>query len=780
MSSEFSALRNKAVISAFVGSVGGLVLWTTSPNALSRNIGAFIAIGSIGSLAATQFVTDSAESIHERVSKQIHNNVTKLTNELRNERSQTTKITKELETKNQLVQQLTEDLTKLYALANAFEAQLKQAKQEIESATAVNSESAVELLNDSLEDFREQITNLISVLTRRYPDIRDWETLVNDFENHLEDFKAQIGVVSDLTNAPELIESSLAVQHGIIYRGSLLKVRAYKSVCTYLQSILSGVISIEEHQEKLQTLAQNYQKNLDAVREEYGLLVDTASSEFSQHLSEICQQGMTDAETIEALKTEIYRQQQLLVEAKKPHKLPGTSEPARVANSIIDYYYRCQITLDGLDWQTSETGYTLMFHTDRNGSRFISAEDLNDGHNPEKIKELSGAINLPKFEPSTHSCYLKLEIIRSPKKKGATEDDIKLMIGTAEDFIKYVTSHPIRYRLIADPGRGKTPTTAVMISEILKTGCTRGNTGKGEKVPHTLVTVSYPDAESSLKDADYPLEMFLRYGNTTAAVKSFEDCLKDGQYRTRNTRYASEFFQIWVWDEFDNTINSSNDPQETGNSIKHILKQFGHKNIGWIVSGQSVMTKQLPGFTNDDRTLFTEIIIDIPKIRKYLKTYGSETLSERIIEALRNNLDKIEEYVEAKNQLITDDARLLRVALILDSRSPKLYFLPNLEYVNIDAHQVNETRRLAELAKADILTDATDQSLTQNLPNSCVASTDQNDPRSSFPLFGGAGQNDQNPVCPHCGSPKLKILSDKRYCCNDCKRRFVESKLVWK
>jgi regulator of replication initiation timing len=77
------------------------------------------------------------------------------------------------------------------------------------------------------------------------------------------------------------------------------------------------------------------------------------------------------------------------------------------------------------------------------------------------------------------------------------DDEIKLMVGSPDQFISYITSHPIRYRLIADPGVGKTPTTAVMISEILKTGCTRGNTGKGEKVPNTLVTVSYPGAIGS-------------------------------------------------------------------------------------------------------------------------------------------------------------------------------------------------------------------------------------------------------------------------------------------
>jgi hypothetical protein len=88
-----------------------------------------------------------------------------------------------------------------------------------------------------------------------------------------------------------------------------------------------------------------------------------------------------------------------------------------------------------------------------------------------------------------------------------------------------------------------------MVSEILKVGGTRGNTGKGKKIPNTLVTVSCPDVESSQKDADYPLEIFLKYGNTTAAVKSIGDAWRIGKYRKRDTNYADNFFQLWVWDE---------------------------------------------------------------------------------------------------------------------------------------------------------------------------------------------------------------------------------------
>lgn len=93
-------------------------------------------------------------------------------------------------------------------------------------------------------------------------------------------------------------------------------------------------------------------------------------------------------------------------------------------------------------------------------------------------------------------------IVLTFRREPALKDDAaKLLAGTAEEFIKYVATHPIRYRLIADPGAAKTPTTAVMLSAILKEGCRRGNTARGKKVPNTLVSVSYPGAMSSLKDS---------------------------------------------------------------------------------------------------------------------------------------------------------------------------------------------------------------------------------------------------------------------------------------
>jgi hypothetical protein len=80
---------------------------------------------------------------------------------------------------------------------------------------------------------------------------------------------------------------------------------------------------------------------------------------------------------------------------------------------------------------------------------------------------------------------------------------------------------------------------------------------------------------------------------------------------------------------------------------------------------------------------FTQIIIGTSKIRKYLEKYGKKIISAKVVTQLLNNLDDLEPYIEDKNSLVTDAARLLRLALVLDDKSPKLYFLPNLDSANL-------------------------------------------------------------------------------------------------
>ena len=495
---------------------------------------------------------------------------------------------------------------------------------------------------------------------------------------------------------------------------------------------------------------------------------------------------------IETLNEKVARlQQQLAGDLIEPELLSCKfAIPGQIANElarIIWKQFSIPLSAKGAQLRSNgliEIGYTYS----RNQSPSELVELFN--RHSDSLASLLGVHKITSIREHDLSPLIIVGLRREPEVK---EDTVKLLAGSQREFIDYIISHPIRYRLIADPGQGKTPTTAVMLSSIITSGGTLGNTGKGKKIPHTLVNVSCPDVTSSQKDIDYPLEIFLKYGDTTAALKSFDEALEDWKYRKRNTVYAQNFFQIWVWDELDNTLGSASDPKSVGADVKKILKQCHHTGVGWIVSGQSMMTSEIPGFRDDDRELFTQIIIGTTKIRKYLEKYGKKVLSAKVAAQLLKNVDSLEPYIDEKNAIITDTARLLRLALVLDERSPKLYFLPNLDQVKFDAEKVESVITRAAQMKAQFLAQQKGEKwgeLGNDGCNHCTVSVPSSPILSPNLTIGGDAQNaqtTQNPHCPHCGQANLKVVENgKRYQCGVCQtpsgkpKRITSNKVIWK
>ncbi|MHC5780021.1 hypothetical protein, partial [Nostoc sp.] len=152
-----------------------------------------------------------------------------------------------------------------------------------------------------------------------------------------------------------------------------------------------------------------------------------------------------------------------------------------------------------------------------------------------------------------------------------------------------------------------------------------------------------------------------------------------------------------------------------------------------------------------------------------IATYGSKAAN---INRLLTNLDDIEEYIDAKNSKITDEARLLRLALVMDDRSPKLYFLPNLDCTVFDSKKVEITENTAKTMRESLMSGTTDiEAVTTDL-----ALTDT----IPFTTIQALPTSDINASCPHCGSSKLTLQSDRRYYCLDCKKRMASSKIIYK
>jgi len=605
--------------------------------------------------------------------------------------------------------------------------------------TSDKATQAITLLSDSSLGLENQLRELKSYITELEEEIQQWE---NTFNSRVEDESKKLLKIARTTEIQSIYQ-----EHDTITSEAI---QLFKRLQEWGFKVASGH---ESKRELIKSMATAYNKNL-------GELSSTVSQEINTYLQQI-----------ELLNERVgHLQQELAGELVEPvYGEFGFDTNGKIANALAKEIFR----LAGLPLSVKG------FEVKNDGSVDVGFGYSKSAQTPAIVDalgrmrgDLAANLGIYRITAVRKLAIADLLCISYRLDAALKDNDIKLLVGSAEEFTSYVVNHPIRYRLIANPGEGKSPTVAVMISEILKAGCKRGNTSKGSKVENVLVTVSYPGVESSLKDTDYPLDIFLKYGTETAANKSFADAVEDWKLRKQFPAYAEKFFQVWVWDELDNTLDSASDAQSAEN-LKKILKQGGHNNVGVIVSGQSVMTKQVKGFTNDDRTLFTEIIIGIPKIRKYLATYGKAINSESNLAKLTKNLDEIEEYVEAKNAKITDDARKLRLALVMDSRSPKLYFLPCLDSINFDVNSIEQTRKLAEEFKRSISGhNAINQFFNEagNLENTLVSGQSDStiSPQSSLPH------------CPHCGSSQMVKHSDGRYNCKDCGKRVVASKVVFK
>ena len=190
-----------------------------------------------------------------------------------------------------------------------------------------------------------------------------------------------------------------------------------------------------------------------------------------------------------------------------------------MGNQIIEYFWLHGILLDRAGSEYCKHEATLYFHSDRN-PRLILTSELNE--HAEKLTQITRCHNEkpPEFKYDPESGLVSIWLQLSQKPPVDTSAVLKT-IGSAQDFLKYLSSNPISYRIIGDKGRGKTPLMAVMVAHFLKIGGRKGNVPNGMKMSKLLVGVSYPNANFSQKDKGrYPLEPFLFARNDEQCKKA--------------------------------------------------------------------------------------------------------------------------------------------------------------------------------------------------------------------------------------------------------------------
>ncbi len=559
-------LRNSFIVGSLGISFTGFIALFTPYQQFSQ----FLISSGLGSLAASNLAIESSQKISNRKRS-------KLLAEIESLRNETNSFAGMLADKHQVLVKTTEERDQYLATGNLIyesleqvKAELKATKELLNDTQCINFNTAVETLRESLQEVKSQVNALIPYLTKKF-DV-DVSGLLAEFNQDCASLSKQIGVISDnskLTNE-QLIAACIAVQHDILNKGISLKAKLYKSALDKLQKELNNVIPVDEHNQKLEQVKTYYLSNIKAIQSEFGTIADGCISAYKNDFQEVVNDGLQQSQELEILQNQILSLNGKLQDLSKPLQFVGSSESARVGNSIINYYSsKLGITLDAIDFSSTDSGYKLLFHLSRN-NRFIPVDQLNDGNNPDKIKELSGSLNTPKFTQSERGNYVSLEIeLRKVEKKQATIEDIRRLIEPSNKFGEIVSKY-----------HQNKPTLRVM---------TRTGGGKGIAVKNLLhhYVNHWENWELWLSDPqhgsfeDYWLCPKIAK-NPMQAVNILETFIEEFNDRKENKSFNPDIPVMGIFDETDKTF----DKKQKG-GISQIWTEIRHRKMKLILIGQS-------------------------------------------------------------------------------------------------------------------------------------------------------------------------------------------------
>lgn len=743
--SSFNMLKNRVILSSLAGSGIGVFLWFTPAKPLST----WLVAASCGAIASSEAIIGGTERTYKKQFNLIELEARKLSDELANERRITDSKVQEIESQAITLNKFKQESAQLLAWVNKLREELTDKSNQIESLKTANGELSTEVLMDSFEEFKTQLNTLTNSLSKRYPDLqKDWESLSYEIENYIKLFATKVSVVMAQKSATELIEMSLAMQHEVISTGATLKIKAYKSVVTYLQEQILNVIPLVDHEQaikqmldywqtKNQAVANEYQGNLESVRQEFSQVADSVITGYREDFKGVIDEGMSQAEQIEALQIEILNLQRQLEQASKPHRFPAAVEQSRVGNAIIDYYYRTGIVLDAIDWQDTETGYTLLFHIGRNGDRFISSDILNANDAPQKLKEVSAAINTPELKSNARGGHMALEVQtrRAPKKPV----DVSKLAKSADSFLS-VVSRWRRVRITGGSDAGKSPTAENLAVCILKT------------INGQWVMKFYDPMHDSSKN----------YRSIPACGTSHQDSANglremEGELTARSQGANRDIFYLAWFDEVDTTLNK----HDVGGDLLNIIKQASHQNMAIIVTGQNANTRKFKGFDKSDFNNMVSVHIG----DDYLNVLANRLCDHPEKVELLERGNKLTQWCDEQNQehgLSRTDPEAFRFALVVEpAKKPFFVFLPDFGCYTFD--QVNPMGLLMVSSPSTFQTNPTPNS--ELLLNQ--SSKDVRIPRETA-------------ICPHCQTPTDKVKERKpsanRYSCLNpkCAKSFTQ------
>ncbi|MBD2302284.1 hypothetical protein [Nostoc sp. FACHB-190] len=591
--------------------------------------------------------------------------------------------------------------------------ELKEARKTINSLGHAKIESSVMVahLNSRLEEYQAKLTQ---IFTQSQKDKQQIEYLETEIEQWEANFQSQVDIEANkrfqLAKQTEL--EKIYFEHDSITSEAM---QLFRRLQNWGEKVAHGHTSKAEI---IKSLASGYNQNLDEVSK-------AIASERQNYL-----------EQIELLNERIAQlQRELQGDILEPvYGEFGFDANGRIANAIASWlWFQKQIPLLVTGIEETDGVITAGYCYSRSISPHALAKLIKDCSS-----EITRNLGIYSIESAKKLAFTDCLVVKFRKDRPVRKADKGSLYRSQQDFINYLLSQPIRWRIVGEPGAGKTPTVLVLMSHLLKRGFLNGNTPNGKKLEFTEFGFCNPLAGISVKNSN-DLDFCLSW---QSASKGFKGLADEYNFRksTTNLQYKDSVGYIWVCDEFDNAIDTVG--SDGGKQFKQVLKDGGHINMGVIIMGQSGMVASTKGLTIDDQKMLTNVYIDPVSIRTFLTQYGERFYSKSTVEKALATLEQLELEIEEQNETICDTAREFRVAMVVADRSPVFYQLPYFDTIDIDLTAYQESK--VQIAR-----------LRQN------------------PLI------DTPTTCPQCQSQNIKKNgrsgSKQRYSCRDCGKNWLEA-----
>lgn len=346
----------------------------------------------------------------------------------------------------------------------------------------------------------------------------------------------------------------------------------------------------------------------------------------------------------------------------------ATRDDLIIGNLIIKYFQNLGIILDRASANYKGYESTLKFHTDRN-PRFLGIGELN-----KHSEALQQACNVRKpvtFEWDAENGLLEATIVISAKPQKSNDADINKLWKQSSQFTSIVAKWE-RIRITGQSQAGKSPTAENIAVCIMASRKDAGeiklyNPQHDSRKNHFSIPVTGTSHDDSIE----------ALGELAAAINA-----QSGDRQK---------FHLYIFDEIDSTLSSSEDVLSTANNIKAIIKQASHQNIGAIFTGQNANAKQYKGFDRSDWNNAVNVHLG-SNVKDALT--NSNQFSKETADKLKTQADKLFEYCQEKNSelgLEPTDPQAYRFALVIEpNKAPYFLQLPDFGQYTFDQLNVNQ------------------------------------------------------------------------------------------